>query len=55
MSDIFKELWFKWRAKVYQGKVKEQGIKRLAIKEKQIKDRAKAIVYVAKVKELNKL
>ena len=55
MNSIMKELWFKWRARVYQGKVAKAGAKRLGIKAKQLVDKGKATDYAAKYNELRKV
>ena len=55
MIDLIKELWFKWRARVYGAKVSKGDFKRLAIKETQLQHKAKSLAYKAKYNELNKL
>jgi hypothetical protein len=55
MIDLIKELWFKWRARVYQGKVVSLGSKRLAMKEKQLAYVSKVTEYKAKHKAVGEL
>lgn len=45
MIDIFKEIWFKWRAKVYEGKITKLSNERLGIKTKQLECKAKQDKY----------
>jgi hypothetical protein len=55
MIDLIKELWFKWRARVYQVKVVNLGHKRLALKEKQLSYVSKVTEYKAKHKAVGEL
>lgn len=55
MSDLIKEIWFKWRARVYFAKVEKAGIKRLELKGKQIEDKATATEYLRKYKEISRI
>ena len=55
MSTLIKELWYKWRARVYAGKVQAGDLRRLAIKEQQLVDKGKSTEYLSKYKEINKV
>ena len=55
MSDLIKELWFKWRVRVYQSKVIALGSKRLVLKEKQLAYVSKVVEYKAKHKAVGEL
>lgn len=55
MINLIKELWYKWRARVYLGKIQLAGIERLSLKAEQLEYKRKAEEYLSKYKEINKI
>ncbi len=54
MIDILKEIWFKWRAKVYENKITKLSNARHDIKTKQLACKTKVEAYSARATELNR-
>lgn len=55
MKNILKDMWYKWRYAVYIANIEALGLRRLALKDKQVELRQKANECLEKAKEARRV